>query len=98
MTNAPPMKYHGRIAAPYAAAIRPPYSSSISTVSSPIPKRAATGLVRGASVPMSSHEGRREVRERLREMRGLQTSIAADNSPEFAGKVPDAWVYEMESF
>lgn len=36
----------------------------------------------------------KQVLERLREMRGLPTSITVDNGPEFAGKVLDAWAYE----
>jgi len=37
----------------------------------------------------------RQVLERLREMRGLPLSITVDNGPEFAGKVMDAWAYEV---
>lgn len=37
----------------------------------------------------------RQVLERLREMRGLPLSITVDNGPEFAGKVLDAWAYEV---
>ncbi|WP_042302248.1 DDE-type integrase/transposase/recombinase, partial [Paraburkholderia kururiensis] len=36
----------------------------------------------------------RLVPERLREMRGLPSSITVDNGPEFVCKVLDAWVYE----
>ena len=36
----------------------------------------------------------KQVLERLREMRGLPTSITVDNGPEFAGKVLDAWAYK----
>ncbi|RAR50055.1 putative transposase [Paraburkholderia unamae] len=37
----------------------------------------------------------KQVLERLREMRGLPGSITVDNGPEFAGKVLDAWAYEV---
>jgi len=36
----------------------------------------------------------KQVLERLKEMRGLPSSITVDNGPEFAGKVLDAWAYE----
>jgi putative transposase len=36
----------------------------------------------------------KQVLERLREMRGLPSSITVDNGPEFAGKVLDAWAYD----
>jgi putative transposase len=37
----------------------------------------------------------KQVLERLRERRGLPTAITVDNAPEFAGKVLDAWAYEV---
>jgi putative transposase len=37
----------------------------------------------------------KQVLERLREMRGLPGSITVDHGPEFAGKVLDAWAYEV---
>ncbi|MEI7298184.1 IS3 family transposase [Paraburkholderia tropica] len=37
----------------------------------------------------------KQVLDRLREMRGLPASITVDNGPEFAGKVLDAWAYEV---
>nr|WP_233863742.1 IS3 family transposase [Paraburkholderia adhaesiva] len=37
----------------------------------------------------------KQVLERLSEMRGLPGSITVDNGPEFAGKVLDAWAYEV---
>jgi putative transposase len=39
----------------------------------------------------------KQVLERLREMRGLPSSITVDNGPECAGKVMDAWAYEVVS-
>ncbi|WP_408734042.1 IS3 family transposase [Paraburkholderia bannensis] len=38
----------------------------------------------------------KQVLDRLREMRGLLASITVDNGPEFAGKVLDAWAYEVD--
>ncbi|BBQ03054.1 insertion element protein (plasmid) [Burkholderia sp. SFA1] len=37
----------------------------------------------------------KQVLERLREMRGLPQFITVDNGPKFAGKVLDAWAYEV---
>ncbi|MCG1019687.1 DDE-type integrase/transposase/recombinase [Mycetohabitans sp. B4] len=37
----------------------------------------------------------KQVLERLRERRDLPASITLDNGPEFAGKVLDAWAYEV---
>lgn len=37
----------------------------------------------------------KQVLQRLAEMRGLPVSITVDNGPEFAGKMPDAWAYDV---
>jgi hypothetical protein len=37
----------------------------------------------------------KQVLERLRESRGLPSSITVDKGPEFAGKVLDAWAYSL---
>ena len=37
----------------------------------------------------------KQVLQRRAEMRGLPVSITFDNGPEFAGKMPDAWAYEV---
>ncbi|WXK40746.1 IS3 family transposase (plasmid) [Mycetohabitans rhizoxinica] len=40
----------------------------------------------------------KQVLERLRERRGLPTSITVDNAPEFAGKVLDTWGQQKSHF
>lgn len=38
----------------------------------------------------------KQVLEQLKEMRGLPASIPMDNSPDFVGKVLDAWACEAD--